>query len=54
MIMRKGNMSNEKFPQNQDDAFAEKCRRALEKSWGMEIPTPKTQKFKANMQKNPK
>jgi hypothetical protein len=47
-------MSNEKFPQNQDDAFAEKCRRALEKSWGMEIPTPKSQKFKGSIPKNPK
>ena len=34
-------MTNQEFPKNSDDKFAEKCRVALEKSWGMDIPTPK-------------
>jgi hypothetical protein len=34
-------MANQKFSQNLEDEFAEKCRMALEKSWGIEIPKPK-------------
>ncbi len=34
-------MANQKFSQNLEDEFAEKCRKALEKSWGIEIPKPK-------------
>jgi hypothetical protein len=33
-------MVNQKLPQNLEDKFAEKCRIALEKSWGIEIPKP--------------
>jgi len=28
-------------PQNADTQLAEKCRKALEKSWGFDIPMPK-------------
>jgi hypothetical protein len=34
-------MANQKFSLNLEDEFAEKCRKALEKSWGIEIPKPK-------------
>jgi hypothetical protein len=34
-------MTKQKFSQNLEDEFAEKCRKALEKSWGIEIPKPK-------------
>jgi hypothetical protein len=34
-------MTNQKFFQKLEDEFAEKCRKALEKSWGIEIPKPK-------------
>jgi len=34
-------MMREKFCVQKEDAFAEKCRLALEKSWGMPIPKPK-------------
>jgi hypothetical protein len=34
-------MATQKIPQNLEDDFAEKCRTALEKSWGIEIPKPK-------------
>ena len=44
-------MTNQEFPQNSDGKFAEKCRVALEKSWGMDIPTPKSFGKKANIQK---
>ena len=35
-------MTNDEFPQSSDDKFAEKCKDALRKSWGMDIPTPKS------------
>jgi hypothetical protein len=34
-------MATQKIPQNLEDDFAEKCRTALKKSWGIEIPKPK-------------
>ncbi len=34
-------MATQKIPQNLEDDFAEKCRTALEKSWGIVIPKPK-------------
>ncbi len=37
-------MQNQKFPRNPDGALAEKCRIALEKSWGVDIPVPKSWK----------
>jgi hypothetical protein len=33
-------MTNRNFPQKFEKEFAEKCRIALEKSWGIEIPKP--------------
>jgi hypothetical protein len=33
-------MANQKFPQKIENEFADKCRIALEKSWGIEIPKP--------------
>jgi hypothetical protein len=33
-------MTNKKFPKKFENDFAEKCRIALEKSWGIEIPKP--------------
>ncbi len=36
-------MVTQKIPQNLEDDFAEKCRAALKKSWGIEIPKPKLQ-----------
>jgi len=33
-------MENQKFPQKFENEFVEKCRIALEKSWGTEIPKP--------------
>jgi hypothetical protein len=33
-------MATQKIPQNLEDDFAKKCRTALEKSWGIEIPKP--------------
>ena len=47
-------MASQKFFQDLDNKFAEKCRIALEKSWGIDIPTPKSRNIKANMQKNPR
>lgn len=36
-------MATQKISQNLEDDFAEKCRTALEKSWGIVIPKPKLQ-----------
>ncbi|MGD0204491.1 MAG: hypothetical protein ABSC20_11385 [Candidatus Bathyarchaeia archaeon] len=44
-------MINQKFSKNHDRKMAEKCRRALEKSYGADIPMPKCMLKKANMQK---
>jgi hypothetical protein len=33
-------MANQKFAQKLENEFAEKCRIALEKSWGIDIPRP--------------
>jgi hypothetical protein len=33
-------MANQKFSQQLESEFAEKCRIALEKSWGIVIPKP--------------
>jgi hypothetical protein len=33
-------MATQKIPQNLENDFAKKCRTALEKSWGIEIPKP--------------
>jgi hypothetical protein len=34
-------MADQKFPQKLENEFAEKCRIALEKSWGIVIPKPR-------------
>jgi len=34
-------MMRQKFSKNYDSEMAEKCRRALEKSYGTDIPMPK-------------
>jgi len=39
------------FSKNHDSEMAEKCRRALEKSYGMDIPVPKCMIKKSNMPK---
>jgi len=44
-------MMNQELSENQDGEMAEKCRRALEKSYGADIPMPKCIVRKANMQK---
>jgi hypothetical protein len=36
-------MTEKKYSANQQDIFAEKCRQALEKSYGMKVPMPKRQ-----------
>jgi hypothetical protein len=35
-------MAPQEIPQNLENDFAKKCRTALEKSWGIEIPKPHT------------
>ena len=45
-------MANEKFSPSLNAEFAEKCRAALQKSWGIDIPAPKSCGKKANTQKN--
>ena len=49
--LRGKEMMNQKFSKNHDREMAEKCRRALEKSYGTDIPMPKCMLKKANMQK---
>jgi len=44
-------MMNQELSQNQEEEMAEKCRKALEKSYGVDIPLPKYMVKKANMQK---
>ncbi len=34
-------MIREKWVENTESEFEEKCRKALERSWGIEIPIPK-------------
>jgi hypothetical protein len=34
-------MRNQEYPQNLNDEFVEKCRKALEKSYGAAVPIPK-------------
>ena len=45
-------MAHERFSEGLNDEFAEKCRAALQKSWGIEIPAPKSFGKKENFQKN--
>jgi hypothetical protein len=44
-------MLNQELSQNEDGEMAEKCRKALEKSYGIAIPIPKCMLKKANVQK---
>jgi hypothetical protein len=44
-------MINQKFYKNHDRKMAEKCKKALEKSYGTEIPLPKCLLKKAKRQK---
>ncbi len=44
-------MMRQKFSENHDSEMAEKCRRALEKSYGMDIPMPKCIVKKVNQPK---
>jgi hypothetical protein len=43
-----GKMIRSTHSQNTDAQFAEKCRKALEKSWGVDIPKPKLISKKTN------
>jgi hypothetical protein len=47
-------MINQKFSQNRDGEFAEKCRKEPEKAYGIDIAMPKCMIRKVNMQKNPR
>jgi hypothetical protein len=50
--LRGKEMMDQEFSKNYDDGeLAEKCRRALEKSYGIEIPMPKCIAKKVNMYK---
>jgi hypothetical protein len=42
---------DQEFSKNYDVEMAEKCRRALEKSYGSDIPTPKCMTKKMSVQK---
>jgi hypothetical protein len=33
-------MISQEFSENLEEEFAEKCRKALEKSWGVNVPMP--------------
>ena len=44
-------MMRQKFSKNYDSEMAEKCRRALEKSYGTDIPMPKCIVKKVNSQR---
>jgi hypothetical protein len=44
-------MINQEFTKNHDGEFAEKCRKALEKAYGVDIPMPKCMVKRANTQK---
>jgi hypothetical protein len=35
-------MISQEFSESLEEEFAEKCRKALEKSWGISIPMPKS------------
>ncbi len=50
--LRGKEMMNQKFSKNPDMEMAEKCRRALEKSYGTDIPMPKCMVKKGNMHKS--
>jgi hypothetical protein len=52
IMMRESKTEHQKVSQNIDNVLAEKCRIALEKSWGIDIPTPKSWNNKANRKKN--
>jgi len=45
-------MLNQESFKNYDGEMAEKCRRALEKSYGADIPIPKCMVKKVNVQKS--
>ncbi len=49
--LRGKEMMNQKFSKDHDREMAVKCRRALEKSYGADIPMPKCIVKKANVQK---
>jgi len=49
--LRGKEMMNQEFSKDYDSEMAEKCRRALEKSYGIDIPMPKCLLKKVNMQK---
>ena len=44
-------MMNQELSQNQDREMAEKCRKALEKSYGVDIPMPKCMAKKSSAPK---
>jgi hypothetical protein len=44
-------MINQKFTQNLDGEFAEKCRKALEKAYGVDFPMPKCRVKRATRKK---
>jgi hypothetical protein len=44
-------MINQEFTKNHDGEFAEKCRKALEKAYGVDIPMPKCMVKRANTEK---
>jgi hypothetical protein len=49
--LRGKEMINQKFYKNHDRKMAEKCKKALEKSYGSDIPLPKCLLKKAKRQK---
>ena len=46
-------MATQKIPQNLENDFAEKCKTALEKSWGIEIPKPKQNQKSIALKESP-
>jgi hypothetical protein len=51
MVLGERKMANIKFSERSSDDFAQKCRAALEKSWGIDIPAPNSLGKKGNSQK---
>jgi hypothetical protein len=45
-------MMDQSFPRDDDKEIAEKCRKALEKSFGIDIPLPKCMVKKENKNKS--
>lgn len=41
MKLSRNEMINQEYVQNLNDEFVEKCRKALEKSYGAAVPVPK-------------